>query len=166
MSANAADSPATGDHRDHAQLTVIPPSIPRDDVESTGRVGTIAYPYRVYEARVTVERPLIHDSEFTYVATVDRSRRLVVRADTFPETETREVSDVLVIPSELTDDETKTKARESVFKWTLRKFSLGSPPEIEFERTADAYKLFWLAERPGGDVVIDSVRGTEEPLNG
>jgi hypothetical protein len=30
---------------------------------------------------------------------------------------------------------------------------------------ADAYKLFWLVERSDGDMIIDSVRGTERPLD-
>lgn len=147
-------------------LSVIPPSIDREDVESTGRVGAVAYPYRVYEATVTVGRKFLPEQEVTYVASVDRSRRLVVRADTMPDVETRDVEDVLVLPAELPEDVCHERARETVFQWTTRKFALGSAPDIDFERSVDAYKLFWLAERPDGDVIVDSVDGQETRLDG
>ena len=125
---------------------------------------TVAYPYRIFEAAVRIERPLVGDRTERFVASVDRSRRLAVRADAFPETETRTVEDVLVLPSELSDEGTRARARDAVFKWTLRRYSLTDPPEIRFERDVAGYKLFWLAARDDGDVVVDSVRGTEEPL--
>ena len=53
-----------------------------------------------------------------------------------------------------------------MFKWTLRTSILGDVPEVEFAQTVDAYKLFWLAERPDGDVILDSVNGNERPLDG
>lgn len=172
MRADATDAPdgavalPTGEHRERATLPAIPPAIPRDEVAADGRVGAVAYPYRVYEAAVTIERPFVSDRETTYVASVDRSRRLVVRADTFPDTGERTVEDVLVLPAELPDDLARDRARDAVFRWTLRTYSLNHAPEIEFERSTDAYKLFWIAERDGGDVIVDSVRGEEDPLDG
>ena len=150
--------------RERTELTVIAPTVARDDVDSTGRVGAVAYPYRVYDAVSTIERPFISDRDLEFVVTVDRSRRLAVRADAFPETTTRTVDDVLVIPSELSDAQTREKAEDAVFNWTLRKVAVGSSPTVTFERSADAYKLFWIASRPDGDVIVDSVRGTESPL--
>ncbi|SEW09862.1 hypothetical protein [Natrinema salifodinae] len=151
--------------RERAELSVIAPTVAREDVDSTGRVGAVAYPYRVYDAVATVERPLIADRDIDYVVTVDRSRRLAVRADAFPETTTRTLEDVLVIPSDLSDDQAREKAEDAVFNWTLRKVAVGSAPEVTFERSVDAYKLFWIASRPDGDVIVDSVRGTESPLD-
>jgi hypothetical protein len=147
-----------------ATIPVVPPERPRSAVESAGRVGAVAYPYRIHRARVTVPRPLVGDRTDEFVVSVDRSRRLAVRADVVPETETRTVEDVLVLPSELTDAAADEMARQSVFDWTLRRYSLARPPDIAFERTLDAYKLFWLAERPTGDVILDSVRGEDQPL--
>ncbi|WP_224268737.1 hypothetical protein [Haloprofundus salinisoli] len=157
------DGPLDG-RRERVDLPVVAPAISRTSVESDGRVGAVAYPYRVYEARVTMARPLLGDRIATVTASVDRSRRVALRADEFPEVETRTVADVLVLPSELGPSDCDEKAREAAFKWTLRKFSLTRAPDIEFERAVDAYKLFWLAERDGGDVLVDSVRGTERPL--
>ncbi|MFD1562722.1 hypothetical protein ACFR99_04035 [Haloarchaeobius amylolyticus] len=162
--ASTPDVDAAGGRRDRTELSVITPAIAREDVDSSGRVGVVAYPYRVYDAVATVERPLIADRDIDYVVTVDRTRRLAVRADTFPETETRTVDDVLVIPSELSDAQTHRKAEDAVFKWTLRKVAVGSEPDVTFARSVDAYKLYWIASRPDGDVIIDSVRGTESPL--
>ncbi|WP_227374605.1 hypothetical protein [Haladaptatus halobius] len=156
-------SKLVGERRESAKLAVIPPAISREEV-GEGRVGVVAYPYRVYEAEVTMTRPFLGDRTDRFVATVDRSRRLVVRADTFPDAETREIEDVLVLPAELSDEQSRTKARESVFKWTLRRYSLNDAPDIEFVREADAYKLFWLVERPDGDVIVDSLQGIEDPL--
>ncbi|WP_224335303.1 hypothetical protein [Haloprofundus halobius] len=149
---------------ERVELPVVAPAVARESVESEGRVGVVAYPYRVYEARVTMTRPFLGDRIATVTASVDRSRRVALRADEFPEVETRTVADVLVLPSELSPDDCDEKAREAAFKWTLRKFSLSRAPDIEFDRVDDAYKLFWLAEREDGDVVVDSVRGTERPL--
>ncbi|RKD88948.1 hypothetical protein [Halopiger aswanensis] len=162
--AASASAPARGDRRERTELSVIAPTVARDDVDSDGRVGVVAYPYRVYDAVATIDRPLLSDRELEYVVTVDRSRRLAVRADTFPETTEQTVEDVLVIPSELSDEQTRAKAEDAVFNWTLRKVAVSSTPDIRFEQSVDAYKLFWIASRPDGDVIVDSVRGTESPL--
>lgn len=155
---------AVGSGVESATLDVIPPAIPRDEVESTGRVGAIAYPYRIVAASVTMERPFVHDRTDEFVVSVDRSRRLAVRADAFPDVEPRQVDDVLELPAELTPEQADARARKSVFEWTLRRYSLNTAPDIAFDRVVDAHKLFWLAERPDGDVIVDSVRGDETPL--
>lgn len=152
-----------GEGRECAGLAVIPPAVSRKE-SGTGRVGAVAYPYRVYEAAVTMTRPFLSDHTDRFIASVDRSRRLVVRADTFPDVETRNIEDVLVLPAELSDEQSRKKARESVFQWTLRRYSLNDAPDIEFVREVDAYKLFWIAEHPEGDVLVDSIRGDEDPL--
>ncbi|WP_121741971.1 hypothetical protein [Natronorubrum halophilum] len=158
--------PATRDrrHRKRAALTVIEPTVAREDVASTGRVGAVAYPYRVVDAVATIERPLLSDRDIEYVVSVDRSRRLAVRADVVPETVATTLEDVLVVPAGLSDEQALEKAEDAVFKWTLRKVAVGSAPDIAFERSVDAYKLFWIGSRPDGDVIVDSVRGTETPL--
>ncbi|WP_435101521.1 hypothetical protein [Halarchaeum sp. P4] len=152
--------------REEASLPVIPPSLPREDVEADGRVGAVAYPYRVYEVTVTVGRKFLPERELTYVVSVDRARRLVLRADTVPDVETRDVEDVLVLPADLPEELCRERAHDTVFGWTTRKFALGSSPDIDFERGIEAYKLFWLVERDGGDVIVDSVSGEESPLDG
>ncbi|MBZ6495219.1 hypothetical protein [Natrinema longum] len=158
--------PATRDrqHRERAELTVIEPTVARADVVSTGRVGAVAYPYRVVDAVATIERPLLSDRDIEYVVSVDRSRRLAVRADVFPETVATTLEDVLVVPAALSGDQALEKAEDAVFKWTLRKVAVGSAPAVTFEQSVDAHKLFWIASRPDGDVIVDSVRGTETPL--
>src|SRR6056297_3602508 len=79
--------------REQATLDVVAPAIERGDVESTGRVGAVAYPYLVYRATATIPRAFLGDRETEYVVSLDRSRRLPLRADEHPETETRAVSD-------------------------------------------------------------------------
>lgn len=153
-----------GESHELADLSVIPPAIACDEVESGGAVGAVAYPYRIYEVRVAIPRRFFGDRHEEYVVGVDRARRLAVRSDTVPEVEPRTVEDVLVVPAELTAEQSDGKARDAVFRWCLRRFSLGEPPEIAIERVVDAHKLFWLAERPGDDVIVDSVRGSEDPL--
>lgn len=162
----SADHPLVGDRHEAVDLPVIEPGIERESVESAGRVGAVAYPFRVYEAEIEVDRPLLAPRVDRRVISVDRSRRLAVRADTVPEVAERRVEDVLVLPSELSPDQADEKAREAAFQWTLRGSILADAPEIEFARVVDAYKLFWLAERPGGDVIVDSVRGAERPFEG
>lgn len=152
--------------RETATLPVVPPAVDRDDVDSAGRVGAVAYPYRAYEVSVTIDPPFVAPRTDRYVVSVDRSRRLALRADEFPAVEERTVEDVLALPVEVGDDQTRELAREAAFNWTLRRYSLGSVPTVEFERVTDAYKLFWLAERDAGDVLVDSVRGGVEQLDG
>ncbi|MFW5948541.1 MAG: hypothetical protein ACOCSD_02955, partial [Halolamina sp.] len=89
-----------------------------------------------------------------------------VRADTVPDSDEREVEDVLVLPGELSPEQADEKAREAAFQWTLRSSILADAPDIEFDRVVDAYKLFWLGERSDGDVIVDSVRGEERPFEG
>lgn len=156
-------SKLVGERHERAELAVIPPEISRDDA-GTGRVGAVAYPYRVYEAEVTIERPFMSDHTDRFVASVDHSRRLVVRADGVPDVESQTIEDVLVLPTELSGEQSQAKARHSVLQWALRRYSLSDAPDIEFARNVDGYKLFWLAERPEGGVIIDSVRGAEDPL--
>ncbi|WP_266078625.1 hypothetical protein [Haladaptatus caseinilyticus] len=156
-------SKLVGERHERTELTVIPPAVSREEA-GTGRVGAVAYPYRVYEAEITIERPFMSDHTDRFVASVDRSRRLVVRADGVPAVENREIEDVLVLPTELSKDQSRAKTRESVLQWTLRRYSLNDAPDIEFVREVDGYKLFWLVERPEGDVIVDSVDGTEDPL--
>jgi hypothetical protein len=153
-----------GERRERADLSVIPPSIAREEVDSTGAVGAVAYPYRIYEVAVTVPRRFFGDRREEYVVSVDRARRLAVRADTLPEPEPRAVEDVLVVPTELSAEQADEKVREAVFGWCLRRFSMGDSPDIAIERTVDVHKLFWLAARPDGDAIVDSVRGSAEPL--
>lgn len=150
--------------RTQATLDVVAPAIERGDVESTGRVGVVAYPYLVYRATATIPRRFLGDRETEYVVSLDRSRRLPLRADEHPETETRNVADVLVLPSEVSREQSRELARKAVFEWTLRSHSLGSAPDIDLADPVSAHKLFWLAERPDGDVVVDSVTGEERAL--
>lgn len=150
--------------RERATLDVVAPAIEREEVESAGRVGAVAYPYLVYRATATVPRRFLDDRESEYVVSLDRSRRLALRADEHPETEERTVEDVLVLPAEVSREQAREMARDAVFKWTLRSHSLGSAPDIDLAGPVAAHKLFWLAERPDRDVVVDSVTGSERPL--
>jgi len=165
---NRTGEPTAGSRRGRyeATLSVVVPSIEREIVESTGRVGAVAYPYRIVEATVRIPRPLVSDREDSYVVSVDRARQLSLRADEVPDVERRTLRDVLVVDPELGDEETTEKARDAAFEWTLRQYSPAEPPTVTIESSVDAHKLFWLAERPDGDVIVDSVRGTERPLDG
>ncbi len=165
---DAEQSVITGEHHEHAELSVFPPAITREMVttESSGRVIAVAYPHRVYETETEVDRPFMSSHTDDHVVSVDCSRRLSVRADLFPETNTKTISDVIVLPNELSTQQADEKARNQTFEWTLRTSILADVPETEITRVTDAYKLFWVVERPDGDVIIDSVRGTERLLDG
>ena len=155
-----------GTHRESATLAVIAPTISRRECAPTDeRVGAVAYPYRVADARVCIERPLLAARHEEYAVSVDRCRRLAIRADVVPDTERRTVEDVLVLPSRLADEAADEKARDAAFRWTLRRFALWHTPTVDLRRTVDAYKLFWLAETAEGTVLIDSVRGDRQSLS-
>lgn len=163
------DSDATATSHDAVDLPVVPPSVPRAEAasegEGEGRVGAVAYPYRVFEVAATVDRRFFPSREVEFVASVDLARRLVLRADAAPDPQVRRVEDALVIPATLSADAARDRATETVHEWTRRRFALGSPPDVSVTRAVAAYKLFWLASRPDGDVLVDSVRGTETPYD-
>lgn len=154
----------TAEHITEATLRIVPPAISREEVDPDGRVGAVAYPYFIAETVVRIPRTFITDRTERYVVSVDRSRRLTVKADVFPETHSETVEDVLVLPAELTSEQATELARHNVFRWTLRRYAIGSAPEIEFDRTVETYKLFWLAEHDGSDEIVDSLRGSTRPL--
>lgn len=160
------DGQRAGVHHESTTIAVVEPTIHRDEVGPTDeRVGAIAYPYRVANARIRINRPLLTDREDEYVISVDRCRRLAIRADTVPTTDQRTVVDVLVLPSELTDEAADEKARDAAFRWTRQQFTLWNTPTVDLQQTIDAYKLFWLTETSEGTVLIDSVRGDRQPLS-
>ena len=147
-------------------LRIVEPSVDREAVQSTGSVGAVAYPYRFYQGTATISRPFLDDRQEEYVVAVDRSRRLTLRADTVPDEVDRQFDDVLVLPKEVSDSHCRDMAEEAVFEWTMRSSMLHGSPEINLGEPRDVYKLFWLAERDAGDVIVDSVDGTERPFVG
>lgn len=162
-----AGDTAAGHHYEQTELPVFSPAIPRELAGTdSANITAVAYPYRVYETETETDRPFMSSHTTRRLASVDCSRKIAVRADVFPETETRTVSDVLVLPRELSSAQADAKARDAAFKWTLRTTVLSDAPTIQIDRVADAYKLFWLIERPEGTVILDSVRGTERLLRG
>lgn len=152
-------------HRESATLSVIAPTIPRNEVGGGDeRIGAVAYPYRVINARVRIERPFLAVREDEYVVSVDRCRQLAIRADVVPSTEHRTIEDVLVLPSELTDDAADEMARNAAFRWMRRRFALWNTPSVDLGQITDVYKLFWLTEMSEKTVLIDSVRGDRQTL--
>jgi hypothetical protein len=156
----AADKPDTVSET----LSVIEPRVGRDDLDSDGKVGIVANPYQVYRGKATVSRYFLEDRVEDYVVSVDQSRRLALRADTYPTTETRRFGDLLKLPAEVTTDQCRDMARESIFKWTLRTLSLSSSPDIEVTDPLSVHKLFWIIESDGKELIVDSVDGTEREL--
>lgn len=145
-------------------LEVIDPAIDREAVDSTGRVGAVAYPYAVYAASVRVPRPVFDARVDEYVVSVDRTRRLALRVDAVPAVREVDLRDCHVLEPAVSLEKSSAKARDAVIEWTLRRFSPPESPTVDLDRSVAGYKLFWLAERPDGDVIVDSVRGTERPL--
>lgn len=154
-----------GDLEAPIDLEIVEPNVDRDAVDSTGDVGVVATPYRFYRGTVTISRSLVTDRQDEYVVAVDQSRRLALRADTVPDAVSRHLEDGLVLPSEVTDADCRAMAEQTVFEWAMRSSMLHSSPEIELGPPRDVYKLFWLAEREEGDVIVDSVDGTERPFD-
>lgn len=148
-----------------ATLRVIEPAIERSEVDSAGRVGAVAYPYRTFRASATMSRPFMDDRVSEYVVTIDRSRRIALRADTYPDPVERTVDDLMRLPIEVGDEQCLEMARDAIFKWTLRSVGMRSAPDISVDDPIDVYKLFWIADRQDGDVLIDSVRGTTRRLD-
>ncbi len=125
-------------------------------------VGTVLYPYTVYNLRVGVRRLRGEPLQLKLVVYVDMVRAKGLLGDAMPETvEAPRVAER--IPPRLSPQQALRLARRTTIYFLMRKFRIGLPPVIEVEEEERAYKIFLLVEG-GGRHVFDTLTGVLEPL--
>ncbi len=147
-------------------LGIVEPSISRTAVKDSPDepVIAVAYPHQCFDVTTTIERPVGSSAQNERIVAVDTVRSIPLRADSVPEFTTESVDEVVVMRPSITDNRATEIAKDATFRWAMRKTVLLDTPEIEIKRQTGGYKLYWLVERNGELIAIDSVRGTQRSL--
>ncbi len=119
----------------------------------------VLYPYRIFHVRLYFRRLVGGDRILDYFAYVDCYRSCVERGDGFIDlvdvkAEGRQVMDFLV-----DREEARRMALESAVQWGNLMVVSWWLPKAEILREAEAYKIFWIFERRGRKVIMDSLTG-------
>ncbi|ACS33467.1 hypothetical protein [Thermococcus gammatolerans] len=133
----------------------------RPEIES----GFVLYPYRIYHLRLYYKRLGMRDKVFDYFAYVDLYRLGAERGDRFIELYEWEVDEKVVMNPLVGDEEARMKAFESAITWGNSRVISWWLPRIEVVREELAYKVFWLYEKNGERLILDSLDGSEYSLD-
>lgn len=132
------------------------------EVEST----FILYPYRIYYLKLYYKRLRMKDRVLDYFAYVDLYRLGAERGERFIELEEWEVDERCVMEPLASEEEARLKAFESAITWGNSRVISWWLPRIEVIREELAYKVFWVYEKSGKKVILDSLDGKEYQLPG
>jgi len=130
------------------------------DIESV----FVLYPYRIYHLRLYYKRLGMKDRVFEYFAYVDLYRLGAERGDRFIELQEWEVDEKAVMNPLVDEEEARMKAFESAIIWGNSRVISWWLPRIEVVREEFAYKVFWLYEKNGRKLILDSLDGKEYQL--
>ncbi|AIU69589.1 hypothetical protein TEU_04105 [Thermococcus eurythermalis] len=125
----------------------------------------VLYPYRVYHLRLYYRRLGMSDRVFDYFAYVDLYRLGAERGEGFIELQKWEVDEKNVMEPLVDDEEARMKAFESAITWGNSRVISWWLPRIEVVRDELAYKVFWIFERDGTKIILDSLDGSEYSLD-
>ena len=124
----------------------------------------ILYPYRIYHLRLYYKRLRMKDRVFDYFAYVDLYRLGAERGDRFIELKEWAVDEKRVMKPLVNEEEARIKAFESAITWGNSRVVSWWLPRIEVIREEQAYKVFWVYEKNGKKVILDSLDGKEYQL--
>ncbi|AHL23139.1 hypothetical protein [Thermococcus nautili] len=133
----------------------------RPEIESS----FVLYPYRIYHLRLYYKRLRMRDKVFDYFAYVDLYRLGAERGDRFIELQEWEVEEKAVMNPLVNEEEARMKAFESAITWGNSRVISWWLPRIEVVREELAYKVFWLYEKDGERLILDSLDGKEYSLD-
>ena len=132
----------------------------RPEIESS----FVLYPYRIYHLRLYYKRLGMKDRVFDYFAYVDLYRLGAERGDRFIELQEWEVNERVIMDPLVDEEEARMKAFESAITWGNSRVISWWLPRIEVVREELAYKVFWVYEKSGKRIILDSLDGKEYPL--
>lgn len=127
--------------------------------------GFVLYPYHIFHLRLFYKRLGMKDRVFDYFAYVDLYRLGAERGDDFIELEEWEVDEKHLMGPLVDYEEAEKKAFESAIIWGNSRVVSWWLPRIEVVRHERAYKVFWLYERDGEKIIVDSLDGKEYSLD-
>ncbi|HDZ35921.1 MAG TPA: hypothetical protein ENH81_03275 [Thermococcus sp.] len=125
----------------------------------------VLYPYQVYHLKLYYKRLGMKDRVVDYFAYVDLYRLGAERGDGFIELQEWEVEEKKVMEPLVGEEEARMKAFESAITWGNSRVVSWWLPRIEIVREERAYKVFWLYEKDGETLIMDSLDGKEYSLN-
>jgi hypothetical protein len=125
----------------------------------------VLYPYRIYHLRLHYKRLGMKDRVFDYFAYVDLYRLGAERGDRFIELYEWEVDEKAIMEPLVDEEEARMKAFESAITWGNSRIISWWLPRVEVVREELAYKVFWIFERDGKRLILDSLDGKEYSLD-
>ena len=131
----------------------------RPEVESS----FVLYPYRIYHLRLYYRRLGMRDRVLDYFAYVDLYRLGAERGDMFIELQEWEVDERVIMDPLVDEEDARMKAFESAITWGNSRVISWWLPRIEVVREELAYKVFWVYEKSGKRIILDSLDGREYP---
>ncbi|AFL95583.1 hypothetical protein CL1_1384 [Thermococcus cleftensis] len=125
----------------------------------------VLYPYHIFHLRLFYRRLGKSDRVLDYFAYVDLYRLGAERGDGFIELYEWDVEGNKVMEPLVGYDEAEKKALESAITWGNSRVISWWLPRIEVVRHERAYKVFWIFERDGENLIMDSLDGKEFRLD-
>jgi len=125
----------------------------------------VLYPYRIYHLRLHYKRLGMKDRVFDYFAYVDLYRLGAERGEKFIELYEWEVDEKAIMEPLVDEEEARMKAFESAITWGNSRIISWWLPRVEVVREELAYKVFWIFERDGKRLILDSLDGKEYSLD-
>jgi len=128
-------------------------------------IAYVLYPYYIFHLRLFYRRLGRKDRVFDYFAYVDLYRLGAERGDGFIDLYEWDVDEKKVMEPLVDYEEAKKKAFESAIIWGNSRVVSWWLPRIEVIRDERAYKVFWIYEKDGEKLIMDSLDGKEFSLD-
>ncbi|WP_297464022.1 hypothetical protein [Thermococcus sp.] len=130
-----------------------------------GNPEFVLYPYHIFHLRLFYRRLGKSDRVFDYFAYVDLYRLGAERGDDFIDLYEWDVEEKKVMEPLVDYEEAEKKAIESAIIWGNSRVISWWLPRIEVVRHERAYKVFWIYEKDGEKLIMDSLDGKEYSLS-
>ncbi|WP_457751159.1 hypothetical protein [Thermococcus sp.] len=125
----------------------------------------VLYPYQIFHLRLYYKRLKMKDRVFDYFAYIDLYRLGAERGDRIIELLEWDTDEKTIMKPLVEYEEAKKKAFESAITWGNSRVVSWWLPRIEIIEEHFAYKVFWIYEKDGEKLVMDSLNGKEYNLD-
>ncbi len=128
-------------------------------------VAYVLYPYQIFHLRLYYKRLKMGDKVFDYFAYVDLYRLGAERGNRLMELLEWDVDEKSIMKPLVDYEEAKKKAFESAITWGNSRVVSWWLPRIEIVEEHFAHKVFWIYEKDGEKLIMDSLDGKEYSLD-
>jgi len=125
----------------------------------------VLYPYMIFHLRLHYKRLKMKDRVFDYFAYIDLYRLGAERGDRIIELLEWDADEKAIMKPLVDYEEAKKKAFESAITWGNSRVVSWWLPRIEIVEEHFAYKVFWIYEKDGEKLIMDSLDGKEYSLD-